>query len=146
VSDTPLPFAGEAFVPFMALEALEHFTITCADLERTRDFYRDVLGLKEGYRPNFNFAGYWLYFGDVPVVHLTDEKGAIAENRQGSRSDTNTGRLDHIAFRGRDPQTTIANLKAHNITYRENEIPDARLHQIFVRDPNGIMIEMNFRS
>jgi len=146
VSDAPLPFAGEAFVPSMALEALEHFTITCADLERTRDFYRDVLGLKEGYRPNFNFAGYWLYSGDVPVVHLTDEKGAIAENRQGSRSDTDTGRLDHIAFRGRDPQATIANLKAHNISYRENEIPDARLHQIFVRDTNGIMIEMNFRS
>jgi catechol 2,3-dioxygenase-like lactoylglutathione lyase family enzyme len=130
----------------MAHQPLEHLTIKSAHHERTRDFYRDVLGLKEGYRPNFNFAGYWLYSGDVPVVHLTDEKGAIVENRQGSRSDTDTGRLDHIAFRGRDPQATIANLKAHNISYRENEIPDARLHQIFVRDPNGIMIEMNFRS
>jgi catechol 2,3-dioxygenase-like lactoylglutathione lyase family enzyme len=130
----------------MALEALEHFTITCADLERTRDFYRDVLGLAEGHRPNFNFAGYWLYAGDIPVVHLTDEKGAIVENRGGPRGNANTGRLDHIAFRGRDAAATIAKLKANNIAYRENEIPDARLHQIFVRDPNGIMIEMNFRG
>lgn len=130
----------------MALEALEHFTITCADLDGTRDFYRDVLGLIDGYRPNFNFAGYWLYSDDIPVVHLTDEKGAISENRGGARGNANTGRLDHIAFRGKNPQETIARLKQHHIAYRENEIPDARLHQIFVRDPNGIMIEMNFRS
>jgi catechol 2,3-dioxygenase-like lactoylglutathione lyase family enzyme len=130
----------------MSLEALEHFTITCADLAGTRDFYRDVLGLKEGYRPNFSFAGHWLYSGDVPVVHLTDETGRIVENRNAGRGGADTGRLDHIAFRGRDPGATIANLKAHNIVYRENETPDGRLHQIFVRDPNGIMIEMNFRN
>ncbi len=130
----------------MALEALEHFTITCADLEGTRNFYRDVLGLTDGYRPKFDFAGYWLYSGDIPVVHLTDEKGAIGENRGVARSNANTGRLDHIAFRGRNPQETIARLKRHNVAYRENEIPDARLHQIFVRDPNGIVIEMNFRN
>ena len=78
----------------MALEALEHFTITCADLARTRDFYRDVLGLAEGYRPNFNFAGYWLYSGEIPVVHLTDDKGAIPENRTGARGEANTGGAD----------------------------------------------------
>jgi catechol 2,3-dioxygenase-like lactoylglutathione lyase family enzyme len=129
----------------MALQALEHFTITCADLERTRAFYRDVLGLTEGYRPNFNFAGYWLYCGEIPVVHLTDEKGAITENRQGARGN-NTGSLDHIALRGCDVKATLAHLKARGVSHRENRILDAGLHQIFVRDPNGIMIELNFHS
>lgn len=130
----------------MALETLEHFTITCGDLNRTRDFYCSVLGLSEGYRPELGFAGYWLYLGDVPVVHLTDEAGAVNENRGAQKGETHTGRLDHIAFRGTNAQETIARLKKHNIVFRENKIPGAGLHQIFVRDPNGILIEMNFRS
>ena len=41
----------------MALEALDHYTIHCADMTATRDFYRDVLGLTEGFRPQLPFAG-----------------------------------------------------------------------------------------
>ena len=32
------------------------------------------------------------------------------------------------------------------VAFRENRVPDIGLHQLFVRDPNGIMIEMNFRE
>jgi len=35
----------------MPVEMLEHYTIRCASLERTRDFYRDVIGLSVGERP-----------------------------------------------------------------------------------------------
>jgi catechol 2,3-dioxygenase-like lactoylglutathione lyase family enzyme len=45
----------------MALNALHHVTVQTNDLEATRDFYRDVLGLTEGFRPNLDFPGYWLY-------------------------------------------------------------------------------------
>lgn len=129
----------------MALEALEHYTINCADLSGTRDFYRDVLGLEEGPRPKLGFAGHWLYAGDVPVVHLLGADGALPENR-GAQQGGPTGSLDHIAFRGGEPGAIIARLKARGIAYRENVIADFKLHQLFVRDPNGIMVEMNFRS
>jgi len=129
----------------MALEGLEHYTISCADLDGTRDFYRDVLGLEDGFRPQLGFHGYWLYCGDVPVVHLLGAANALPENRD-ARQGGDTGSLDHIAFRGHDAQATIARLKARGIGFRENQIRDIGLHQVFVRDPNGIMVEMNFRN
>lgn len=54
----------------MPLNALNHFTIRPVDLERTKDFYCDVLGLPIGYRPPLGFPGYWLYCGAIPTVHL----------------------------------------------------------------------------
>ncbi len=126
----------------MAIEQLEHYTIRCRDLDATRDFYRDIVGLEVGPRPNFNFAGYWLYCGKVPVVHLVEaEKGAPEPD--GGHS---TGAVDHIAFRGRDPSATIDILKRRNIAFRSNDVPDFRLHQVFVHDPDGLLVELNFRE
>ena len=129
----------------MALEALDHYTIHCADMIGTRDFYCDVLGLTEGFRPQLGFAGHWLYCGDRAVVHLLGADGALPENR-GARPGTDTGGLDHIAFRGRDAAATVVRLRKHGVAFRENLIRDIGLHQVFVRDPNGIMVEMNFRN
>ena len=129
----------------MALEALDHYTIQCADMAATRDFYRDVLGLVEGFRPAIPFPGHWLYCGDRPVVHLLGAVGAMPENR-GARLGEVTGSLDHIAFRGTDAAVTIARLKAGGIAFREAVLSDIGLHQVFVRDPNGIMVEMNFHE
>src|SRR5439155_23096861 len=57
----------------MPLNALHHITVQTNDLEATRHFYRDLLGLEVGFRPDMNFPGYWLYCGDVPFVHLVPE-------------------------------------------------------------------------
>ena len=54
----------------MALRSLDHVTVNCADLDRSRAFYSQALGLTDGKRPNFAFPGAWLYVGDRPVVHL----------------------------------------------------------------------------
>jgi catechol 2,3-dioxygenase-like lactoylglutathione lyase family enzyme len=129
----------------MALDALDHYTIQCADMAATRDFYRDVLGLSEGFRPQFGFAGHWLYCGGVPVVHLVGADGALKENG-GTRPGAATGAFDHIAFRGQDAAATIARLKGHGIAFRENQVRDLGLHQVFVRDPDGVIVEMNFRE
>jgi catechol 2,3-dioxygenase-like lactoylglutathione lyase family enzyme len=126
------------------LEALDHYTIQCSDLEATRDFYRDVLGLKIGPRPNLGFPGYWLYCSDAPVVHLLGADSALPENR-GTDIGGRTGALDHIAFRGSDPASIVERLKQRGIAFRENDVRDFGLYQVFVRDPNGIMVEMNFR-
>jgi len=126
----------------MAVDQLEHFTIRCKNLETTRDFYREYIGLEVGPRPNFNFKGYWLYLGGVPVVHLVEETGRDAARGE----DHSTGGLDHIAFRGKELEATVAKLKRGDIKFREASVPDFRLHQIFLHDPDGILIELNFRD
>ena len=104
-----------------------------------------MLGLAEGFRPELGVPGHWLYCGDVPVVHLLGPEGALPENRQAELGG-DTGALDHIAFRGHNVTAMIARLKELGVAFRENVIADISLHQLFVRDPNGIMVEMNFRD
>jgi|SRR5580704_3513325 len=77
----------------MGINVLHHVTVKTDDLEATRDFYRDVLGLEEGFRPDLAFPGYWLYCADVPVVHLVPRENAI-----GGGPSRDTGPFDHFAF------------------------------------------------
>ena len=132
----------------MAVDMLEHFTVRCTDLERSRDFYVQFIGLRVGPRPAFNFSGYWLYLGDQPVVHLVleFERDDGREPRDPSSPMPETGALDHIAFRGVDLQGTRAKLRAHAIAFRERPVPGKPLHQLFVQDPDGVLIELNFRD
>ncbi|MDE2463343.1 MAG: VOC family protein [Alphaproteobacteria bacterium] len=129
----------------MPLDGLDHVTICCADLEATRAFYCDVLGLREGCRPDLGFSGHWLYCGDVAVVHLVGPDGRLAENRRQQLS-SGGGAADHVAFRGRNAAEVTDRLSARSIAFRETRIDAIGLHQLFVRDPNGIMIEVNFRT
>ena len=90
----------------MPLEGLNHYTIRPVDLERTKEFYEDVLGLHVGYRPPLNFPGYWLYVGDNPTVHLIGPRADDAHPQH--REAGPTGLLDHIAF----SCTGLAEMKA----------------------------------
>ena len=128
----------------MAVDMLEHFTVRCTSLERTRDFYSEIVGLRVGPRPEFDFAGYWLYLGDQPVVHLVLEDEREDGCSQGAGQ--NTGALDHIAFRAQDLEGTRALLRAKGLDFKEAPVPGRPLHQVFVRDPDGVLIELNFRG
>ena len=44
----------------MAIKTFEHVLILANDVEKTKDFYVDILGLEVGYRPDFPFKGFWL--------------------------------------------------------------------------------------
>lgn len=137
----------------MGVQALEHVTVRCAQLRRTRDFYVDLLGLSEGARPDFPFRGYWLYLGGIPVVHLVEandtagawsREGALPPPAEGT--DQATGAFDHIAFQGDDFDLLRARLKDAGLTIRERVVPGGRLKQLFVRDPEGVVVEINFRN
>ena len=52
------------------LERMDHFTIVSDALEATQRFYVDLLGLREGPRPDFPVPGYWFYIGDQAVLHV----------------------------------------------------------------------------
>ena len=56
----------------MPITQLEHFLVLTDDIEVTRRFYCDALGLAVGPRPPLAFAGYWLYVGNTPCVHVAE--------------------------------------------------------------------------
>jgi len=123
----------------MGLNTLHHFTVRTDDLEATRDFYTDVLGLEVGFRPQLGFAGYWLYCGPTPVVHLVPRENAI-----GGGPSTDTGPFDHVAFLASDFDGFKARLDAKGVKYRENHIPQPPIDQLFCPDNNNVMVELNF--
>jgi len=126
----------------MALQGLHHYTIRPADLERTKDFYVDVLGLPIGDRPPLAFPGYWLYCGDVPTVHLIGPR--VEEGPDVVRDIAPTGLFDHIAFSCNDLGATRTRLEQHNVSFTERVVPRDGQTQIFMRDPDGISVELNF--
>lgn len=123
----------------MPLTQLNHVTVRTDDLEGTRDFYSEVLGLREGERPPLTFPGYWLYCGDQAVVHLVPRSGAIGAGDGGD-----TGNFDHVAFVAVDFEGMRARFKKLGIPFNEREVPGIRLRQLFLKDPNRVMIEINF--
>ena len=134
----------------MAIEKLAHYSIRTHDLDASRRFYVDLLGLRPGYRPPFPFPGVWLYAGegddDHGVVHLIgitapDELAAYLGNRPLARG---TGALDHIAFVADDWPRMKANCDECGVPYVERTVPLLGLHQVFVTDPSGVVIELNF--
>jgi catechol 2,3-dioxygenase-like lactoylglutathione lyase family enzyme len=133
----------------MTVQALEHVTIRCANLTRTRDFYVELMGLAEGERPAFPFRGYWLYLGAIPVVHLveaSDSDGAWGRDIVIPKAEDGTGSFDHVAFRGDDFLAMRARLQNAGVIFKERVVPGGRLSQLFVPDPEGVLVEINFRN
>ena len=138
----------------MAL-TLNHFSIRTTDLDASRHFYADVLGLSAGPRPEFPFPGLWMYRGDHAdmanaVVHIigidrTDPQGL--KQYLGDRAEaslTGSGAVDHIAFYADGLAAMLAHLRARGVPFRERSVPSVGLHQLFLDDPCGVMIELNY--
>ena len=135
--------------------SLNHFSIRSLEIEKTTDFYSKLLGLKVGPRPEFPFPGIWLYNGDDSswsnaVLHLiaidkNDPNGL--KKYLGERDPSSlhgSGAVDHIAFFATGLEEKIALLKQVKVPYRERTVPVIGLHQIFLDDPNDIVIELNY--
>lgn len=124
----------------MPAVALNHYTIRVRDLEATRAFYEEIVGLETGDRPPLTFPGYWLYCGGIPTVHLV---GFRPEDPP-IEGAPETGRLDHIAFSARNLPLMKQRLAENGINYEERVLPRVNMTQLFFKDPDGVNIEFNF--
>jgi catechol 2,3-dioxygenase-like lactoylglutathione lyase family enzyme len=135
----------------MPLQHLQHFLIQTEDLEKTRDWYVDVLGMRDGPHPDFRFPVCWLYLGDTDVLHLTEGGTKVSENRlkylgQQSTAVTGSGVIDHVAFRATGLSDMVARLQHKGVHFKERRVDDQGLYQLFLLDPNGVKIELNFEA
>ena len=120
---------------------LNHVNIRTGDLAATRDFYAEVLGLEEGFRPPFPDPGHWMYAGGHPIVHISP-----SEPDSPARTDPKgmgTG-LDHFAMWGEGLDDQLATLDRRRIPYRARLAAGGIVVQVFFEDPNGVVIELGF--
>jgi catechol 2,3-dioxygenase-like lactoylglutathione lyase family enzyme len=131
----------------MPLNALDHLLVLTDDLEATLAFYRDVLGLEHGDRPPLPFAGHWLYAGAAPCIHIADRAAYRAHARtlglDPSDVSHGAGVVDHIAFRATGYDAIVARLDRVGVPAVRNTVEGAGIRQLFVRDPNGVTVEIN---
>ena len=133
----------------MPLTHLEHVLIQSADIEATKDWYVKVLGMKVGPHPDFKVPVYWLYIGDRDVLHIAQGGANVSENRlkyagQESQATFGSGVVDHLAFRAGGLLDMIAHLQKHGVAFKERQVDNQGLYQLFLHDPNGVKIELNF--
>jgi catechol 2,3-dioxygenase-like lactoylglutathione lyase family enzyme len=134
----------------VALTALEHYLVLTANLDATRDFYQDALGMRQGFRPLLGFPGYWMYIGATPVIHIAEwttyTAHSTAKDIPVTAPAASTGALDHVAFNAVNFDDVLARLGRHGVTPARNLLSKSGMRQLFVFDPNGVKIEINFRS
>jgi catechol 2,3-dioxygenase-like lactoylglutathione lyase family enzyme len=122
----------------MSVGVLDHYNVSTRNLRDTVRFYEEVLGLVNGPRPPFDFPGAWLYSEGHPVLHLND----ISPTDKPQRPDS--GVIDHIAFGSRGFEAIKQHLTRKGVPFRANEVPNSTRRQIFLTDPNNVLIELNF--
>ena len=135
----------------MPLSHIEHFLLQTADMQKTREWYVNVLGMRVGPSPDFKFPVFWLYLGDKDVVHVTEGGGKVSENRkryvgQESQATAGSGAIDHLAFRATGLREMMAHLTSLGVDFKQRQVDDQGLYQLFMFDPNGVKIELNYAS
>ena len=132
----------------MPLTELNHYFVRANDLEKTKDFYCDVLGFEVMPRPNFPFPGYWLGINGKIQVHIglagvkNQEIYYLGTPRNAATD--HSGVIDHIAFLASEPERFIRKFREAGVSFRPRSLPESELYQLFVKDPNGLTLELNF--
>lgn len=117
-----------------------HVTIKTLDLEATEKFYTEVLQAKIGPRPDLGVPGLWLDFNGTQVHILGGEAALDSEGHY----KTGSGAFDHVALSANNYDEVKKIVEDFGCDFRENNIQDFDLWQLFVKDPNDIMFELNF--
>ncbi|HYF40069.1 MAG TPA: VOC family protein [Gemmatimonadales bacterium] len=120
------------------VETLHHVSISVTDLARARQFYGELLGLKEISRPPFDFPGAWYQLGDRQL-HLLVHPGT----RTLRGTTTIDSREGHYGIRVRSYRQTLEHLETRGIRYRDKPRNLTPWPQIYVTDPDGNVIEFN---
>jgi glyoxylase I family protein len=114
----------------MQVTYLDHVSVLITDVDRSRRFYRDVLGLREvPPPPTFDFVVVWFDLGGRQYLHLLLK----------TQADTIGPR--HFALGVADAVAARERCRSHGLTVDETvRIPNA--DRFFIRDPDGNRIEL----
>ncbi|KAL5547950.1 hypothetical protein UlMin_003181 [Ulmus minor] len=126
----------------LCLKTLNHISLVCASVEKSREFYQSVLGFFSIRRPySFKFEGAWLFnFGIGISIHLLQ-----SENPENMPKITRINPKDnHISFQCESMAVVEEKLKEMEIEYVKARVEEGEIvvDQLFFHDPDGLMIEI----
>lgn len=124
------------------MTSFDHVTLICADLDATRRFYVDGLGMSEVPRPAFKFPGLWFQLGNVQI-HATQASPESGQAGWGDRGGGVVSRGHHIAFRVDDVSAALKIVEAHGVRIASalQQRPDG-YKQLYLFDPDGHVVEL----
>ena len=132
----------------MAVNNLDHINIQAIDVAATAQFFTDVLELQAGPSAGGGDRAKVTWMRDASgraLIHIaTPEILSVTGHTVSGGRDT--GALHHVALDCSGYDATVARLEAQRCGYRSNAIPAAGLRQLFITEPNGILLELNFRG
>ena len=133
----------------MALAGLDHVNIVTDRLEETLDFYSSLLGLERGVSPAtaMGLSGAWLQLagGGQAIIHLIEYNPAH-HDAEGFVPGTATGSFNHVALACSGFAETLARAREMGLATKVYDRDFSNARQIFVHDPNGVRVELNFQG
>ncbi len=130
----------------MIISGLFHVAIKTNNLDATRAFYCDVLGLKEVFRPDFGYPGAWISCplpGGQAIIHIYAGGPALGAD---GRAPVGSAAIDHISLSCAAYHEFCARFKEVGLDFREFLVPGTTLWQLFVYDPSGVQFELTFEG
>lgn len=132
------------------IRKVDHVALFVANAEHSRNFYVQVLGMREIPRPkNFNFPGAWLTTGEFEI-HLIGEQieGRAKQVYPGySIEELESGLVTHLAFEVENLEIAIRHLHAQGIAIVAGPRPRGDgVRHLYISDPDGYIIELFVRA
>ncbi|TLY95476.1 MAG: glyoxalase/bleomycin resistance/extradiol dioxygenase family protein [Gammaproteobacteria bacterium] len=129
----------------MRVDALDHVNIITSDVDSSARFYAELFGLepRDGPPPLTHENARWMYDdAGRAILHINSLECPRHYDREVRPGPT--GALHHVALRCSGYEELRARLKSRGLEHRLNEVTAIGLKQIFVLDPNQVLLELNF--
>jgi catechol 2,3-dioxygenase-like lactoylglutathione lyase family enzyme len=128
----------------MGLMDIHHIAIKVkpGQLKQAEEFYTKVLGMTQAARPDLGFPGAWLNVQNT-MIHLVDQTFPPSADPWYARPEA-TSAIDHIAIKAKGFDEIKKRVNDLGYDWRQTIIADVGLWQLFVLDPSGVVVELNF--
>ncbi|MDG5473663.1 VOC family protein [Jeotgalibacillus sp. ET6] len=120
-------------------EGIHHVSLLVKDIERSKEFYGEVLGFTESSeRPAFDFPGAWYQVGATQIHLIVHEDGKTL--RGTTEIDSRDG---HFAIRVSNIEEFLKRMNEKGVALLDKRTNKTEWHQVFIADPDGNIIEFN---
>lgn len=131
----------------MKVIALDHINIITADLHGTARYYAEMFDLepRNAPPPLTPDTAQWMYDdAGRAIIHINSLDCVRAYEREVTPGPT--GSIHHIALNCADYDGILSRLAVRDLAFQVNMIEAVGLRQVFTTDPNGVLLELNFRG